>query len=220
MKKTICLLCTLILCLWAVCPMRAAADTFVPSISYKDTPTIEETEMNGEDTGSCLRSVSIATARKHEEDPTPQEKELLEVYEQLMDGSMEQPISEEHVIRELIHVYFDDEECVKPPHGHKEWLEEEDNPITLRFDLGVEPETDVIILVFKNGEWIPAEGVTNNGDGTVTVTLEDIGTIAFCIPEGTEVPKTGDSGFLLWAVILVACAGGIVALLLLRRKKK
>ena len=220
MRKIICLLCVLVLCLSLACPAFAAQNTFVPSITYKDTPDVDDAEMNGEKTGSCLVIVSIEDVRQNTDGTTPQQKELLEVYEALEDGSMELPLDGDHVIRDLISVTFDQVGCVDPSHGHEEWLAQPGNCIDLVFDLGVGKDIEVQILVYRDGEWTPAEKVVNNGDGTVTCTLEDLGILAFCVAEEVDIPKTGDSGVMLWVVIMAVCAAAAVAVLLLRRKDK
>ncbi|MBO5128826.1 MAG: hypothetical protein J6B95_00560 [Oscillospiraceae bacterium] len=219
MRKTICLLCAVIMCLSLASPAFAAANTFVPSITYKDAPTIEDSEMNDQNTSGCLVVTSIETARKNAANATEAEKELLDVYAQLDNGTMKLPLSGDYVIRELVSVTFDQLGCIDPSHGHEEWLEEEGNCITVSFNLGVDKHTHVTVLVYKDGQWTAAEDVTNNGDGTITCTLEDIGTIAFCVEDISDAPQTGDAGFLLWVVILVMAAAAVVVLLVLRRKE-
>ena len=59
MRKIICLLCVLVLCLSLACPAFAAQNTFVPSITYKDTPDVDDAEMDGEKTGSSARRPGI-----------------------------------------------------------------------------------------------------------------------------------------------------------------
>ena len=220
MRKIICLLCVLVLCMGLACPVFAAQNTFVPSITYKDTPDIDDAQM-GEDKGSdCLVVSSIDDARAAGSTVTEEQKELLDLYAKLENGSMKLPLDGSFVIRDLISVTFDQVGCIDPSHGHEEWLAEPGNCIDLTFDLGVSRGTDVQVLVYKDGQWTPAEKVVNNGDGTVTCTLEDLGTIAFCVENAKDIPKTGDSGVILWVAIMAACAAAAVAVLLVSRKSR
>lgn len=218
MRRIMCLLCAVIACLSLACPAFAAAESFVPSITYKDGPSIEEAKMDEENTSGCLVVTSIETAQKNADNATEAEKELLEVYEQLENGSMKLPLSGDYVIRDLVSVTFDQLDCIGTNHDHEEWLAEEGNCVVLSFDMGVDKYTDVEVLIYKDGQWIPAESVVNNGNGTITCTLEDIGIIAFCVEDISDAPQTGDSGMLLWVVILVMAAAAVVVLVILRRK--
>ena len=220
MRKIICLLCVLVLCVGLACPVFAAQNTFVPSITSKDTPDIDDAQM-GEDKGSdCLEVSSIDDARVAGDKATEDQQELLDLYAKLENGSMKLPLDGSFVIRDLISVTFDQVGCIDPSHGHEEWLAEPGNCIDLTFDLGVSRGTDVQVLVYKDGQWTPAEKVVNNGDGTVTCTLEDLGTIAFCVENAKDIPKTGDNGVILWVAIMAACAAAAVAVLLVSRKSR
>lgn len=220
MRKIICLLCVLVLCMGLACPVFAAQNTFVPSITYKDSPDIDDAQM-GEDKGSdCLVVSSIDDARVAGDKATEDQQELLDLYAKLENGSMKLPLDGSFVIRDLISVTFDQVGCIDPSHGHEEWLAQPGNCIDLTFDLGVSRGTDVQVLVYKDGQWTPAEKVVNNGDGTVTCTLEDLGTIAFCVENAKDIPKTGDSGVILWVAIMAACAAAAVAVLLVSRKSR
>lgn len=224
MKKIVALILALVLILAVVAPALAAG-TFVPSVSYKDGPEIEDAEMNDEDVGHCLIVSSISDAKNKSTDIGQDDRDLLlEVYDQLEDGSMKLPIAEDHVIRELVDVSFAETGCVGNDHGHEEWLAEDGNTVTVTFDMGVGKGVEVIVLVYVNGQWIPAEKVTNNGDGTVTVIFEDICPVAFCVEvEKADGPaQTGDmlgQDLLLWIVLMVLSLAGILGLNLYRRKR-
>ena len=106
MKKIIALILALVLIL-AVAAPAFAASTFVPSISYKDGPEIEDAEMNGENVGDCIVITSIQQAKDKSTDIYQEDRDLLlEVYEKLNSGEMKLPIEEDHVIRELLDVSF------------------------------------------------------------------------------------------------------------------
>ncbi|MBQ8833651.1 MAG: LPXTG cell wall anchor domain-containing protein [Oscillospiraceae bacterium] len=226
MRKLICLLTALLVCVSLACPAFAAGDTFVPSISYKDGPEIEDAEMNGEDVEDCLVVSSITDAKNKSTDIYQEDRDLLlEVYDKLDDGSMKLPLeNDEYVIRELVDVSFEKSGCVEPAHGHQEWLAQESNTVTIKFDLGVAKATDVVVMVYVNGEWTPVESVENNGDGTVTCVFEDICPVAFCVEADSvdSTPQTGDAmnqNLILWIVLMAVSLAAIVILVVSRRKQ-
>lgn len=225
MRRFVCLLGALLVCLTMACPVFAATDTFVPSIGYKDGPEIVDAELNGEDVEGCLVVSSIKDAKDNSTDIAQEDRDLLlEVYEKLSDGSMKLPLENENsVIRELVDVSFEQNDCIEPEHGHKEWLAEAGNTVTIKFDLGVKKSTEVAVLAYVNGEWAAIESVENNGDGTVTCVFEDICPVAFCVDADAEVepPKTGDAmgeNLLLWIILMAVSLVAIVVLVLNRRK--
>lgn len=224
MKKIVALILALVLILAVVAPAFAAG-TFVPSVSYKDGPEIEDAEMNGEDVGHCLIVSSISDAKNKSTDIGQDDRDqLLEVYDQLEDGTMKLPIEEDHVIRELVDVSFAETGCVGNTHGHEEWLAEAGNTVTVTFDMGVGKGVEVIVMVYVEGQWIPAEKVTNNGDGTVTVVFEDICPVAFCVvkDEVDGPAQTGDmlgQNLMLWVLLMVLSMAGILGLNIYRRKR-
>lgn len=224
MKRIVSLMMLLALCLSVLCPTVAFATEYMPSIGYKDGPDIEDAEMNEEDVTDCLVVTSISEAKDKTTDIFQEDRDLLiDVYEQIVDGSMELPLEDDYVVRDLVDVSWKKEDCVEPEHGHKEWLQEEDTTISVTFDMGVDEDVEVIVLVYIDGEWVEAESVVNNGDGTITVVFEDICPVAFCVEERYAPPQTGDEmaqGLMLYVVLAVASAAGLVALLALRRKNR
>lgn len=224
MRKFISLMVALLVCLSLACPAFAAGTTFVPSITYKDEPDIEDVEMDNENVGGCLVVSSISDAKNKSTDIYQEDRDLLlDVYDQLEDGSMKLPLEKDYVIRELVDVSFKKTTCVEGEHGHKEWLAQDGNTISVTFDLGVARGTEVVVLVYIDGEWKPIESVVNNGDGTVTCVFEDICPVAFCVEsDKPDVPaQTGDTmgqNLILWVVLMVASLAAIVVLMARRRK--
>jgi hypothetical protein len=225
MRKVICLAAVLLLCAAMVLPAFAAADTFVPSIGYKNGPDIEDAEMNGEDVAGCLVVSSILDAKNKSTDIDQSDRDLLlDVYGKLDDGSMKLPLGGgDYVIRELVDVSFRNTDCVGGAHDHKSWLEEKGNTVEIVFDLGVAKTTEVKVLTYVNGQWTPIESVKNNGNGDVTCVFEDICPVAFCIESDAEdtPPKTGDElgrSMALWIVLMAASLAAIVTLVAIRRK--
>lgn len=226
MRKIMSLLVVLLLFVGLVCPALAAQSVFVPSISYKDGPDIVDAEADGKDVTGCLVVTTITGAREKTTDIYQEDRDLLlEVYEKLDNGSMKLPIAEDYVVRELVDVSWQKTTCVEAEHGHKQWLQQEDTTVSVTFDLGVGKSTDVVVMVYLDGQWVAAESVVNNGDGTVTVVFEDICPVAFCVKRSqqTEPPKTGDpaaDNLPVYMVTLVVSAVALVALLILRGKKR
>ena len=222
MKKVISLIVALALCAGLACPVFAAAQTFVPSIGYKDGPEIEAVDTHGE----CLIVTSIDQAEKKATDISQEERDLLlEVYEQLDKGTMKLPIDGNYVIRDLVDVSWMKIACVDTAHGKEEWLKQDNTQIEVTFDMGVKKGVDLIVLVYVDGEWVPAESVKNNGNGTVTVKFEDIGVVAFCVNRDviSDAPQTGDVNGLylaLFAGLMVASAAGLVVLLISWKKQR
>ncbi len=202
----------------------APMDDFVPSISYKDGPDIEEAEQDDEDVGDCLIVTSIKEAIEKTTDITQEERDLLlEVYDKLLDGSMKLPLEDEYVIRELVDVSYRKTTCRDKDHGHKEWLEQDNTTVTVTFDLGINRDVDVDVLTYIDGKWTPIKEVTNNGDGTITCVFDDICPVAFCLSpkdqNDTPPPKTGDQVG-TWVAVMAVSLAVLAALVLLRRKGK
>lgn len=233
MKKLICLVTVLLMCLCVTSPALAAESNFVPSISYKDHPEILGDISLINDDGDilhvldqdCLVITPVSEALdKPENERTDYEQKLVEVYEKLSDGSMKLPLDDDWVIRDLFDASLICGEVHLDP-NHVEELAKEGVYINLTFDLGVSPNTDVVVMVYINGQWQEIKSVVNNGDGTITGVFEDICPIAFCVKAGTDEmpPYTGDNmgqDLLLWGVVLTASVVALAVLLISRRKRK
>ena len=220
MRKILSFMMAVLLCLGMVTPALAAKDSFVPSIGYKDGPEIVDAEMNEEDMVDCLVVTSIEEAEEKTTDIYQEDRDLLlEVYEELTDGSMQLPLeNDEYVIRELVDVSFTTE-CDEA-HDHKEELAEEGTTIEITFDLGVDPDEEVIVMAYIDGQWVPVE-CENNGDGTVTCVFEDICPVVFCVKNTTPPAQTGDEAgrqLILWIVLMAVSFAAIVILVVGRRK--
>lgn len=221
MKKIVSLMVVLMLCVAMACPVFA--DTFVPSIGYKDGPDIDDAILEEEDVSLCLIVTSITEAKEKTTDITQEARDLLlDVYDKLSDGSMKLPLEDGYVIRELVDVSFAQGGCQEPGHGHKELLAEDNTSVTVKFDMGIEAGTEVLVFTYKAAGWIQVENVTNNGDGTVTCEFEDLCPVAFCVEDSAEPPYTGltaDRNLVLWVGVMVVSLGAVVVLLTQRRKQ-
>jgi len=47
------------------------------------------------------------------------------------------------------------------------------------FSVGIDPHTNMVAACLVDGQWVSAVSTKNNGDGTVTVVLPEMGTVAF-----------------------------------------
>lgn len=227
MKKMICMVIGLLLCVSMALSVAAAENGFVPSITYKDGPEIEKVTLGEEKVDGCVVVTSIVQAKEKTTDITQEERDLLlELYEVLSDGTMSLPLEKGYVIRELVDVSFEHEGCCNREDHHDKDAELKKEGVTLSVDfaLGVSKDAQIIAMVYIDDEWIPIENVENNGDGTVTCEFEDIGPVAFIVNESADVdaPWTGDEAgrkLGLWIGVMAVCAVGVVALIVVMNKK-
>lgn len=222
MKKNIACLIALMLCITIILPVSAAETDFVPSVTYKDGPEVEDAVMNGETVKDCVVVTTVKQADEKTTDIYQEERDiLLEIYEKVSTGAMTIPVQQGYVVRELVDVSFAAEECVEPDHHHEEELEKEEVTQTVSFVLGVDPGVDVQVMVFAEEGWIPVDTV-NNGDGTVTCVFPALGPVAFAVPDGVhiKIPQTGDTSKIgLWLVIMLLALVGIVVTVLYYHNK-
>ena len=89
MRKVICLIAVLLMCVTLVMPAAATGDIFVPSISYKDGPEITEAEQNGKTVTGCVVVTSLKEAKEKTTDIGQDDRDLLwDVYNKLSDGTI------------------------------------------------------------------------------------------------------------------------------------
>ena len=239
MKKIICLLVALMLCLSIAAPAYAAEDTFVPSISAKDSPELvtftddfgnlfigkildEEGNVIDNVPQDCLVITPVSQANTSTRIPEAAREMLISVYDQLVAGTMKIPyekVSAElnasnMVIRELLDISWLCED-------HPAAVAAKEITIELTFDLGVRAAEDVIVMTYKNGEWNPIKRVENNGDGTVTCEFDDFCPVSFSVMKeaSTNQPQTGDNmDIALWSTLLAVSFVAIAAMFIFYRK--
>lgn len=231
MKKIICCLVALLLCVSMTC--AAAATEFVPSIDAKDHPEIVPGEdgsigviYNGETEIDrvgidCLIITPVSKVDTSTEIPEDARAILKDVYAKLLDGSMVLPYekidsslrADAMVIRDLFDATF---VCGE----HPEMLAPEGVVLELTFDLGVDADEQVYVMTYNDGEWNPIVSVTNNGDGTVTCVFEHLCPVAFSVVSDNWSPVTGimDPMMLLWVALMVASAAALVLVIAQRRR--
>jgi len=191
MKKVFTLVLAILVCAALVFPVLAA-EGFVPSITYKGYPDIVRTQTpDGKKAVAVINKdgdfeeaigagwlviVSVAQAKDSAKLNEEEKALLLGQYDELSAGTA-QPFGDGKVIRELV---FAKLAC---NHEHATTLAEEGVTITVTFRLGVKEADDLQVMTktTADGEWVAAEEVTVNADGTATVVLEDLGVIAFAV---------------------------------------
>ena len=162
-----------------------AENDFVPSITYKQSVIIKSAELDGEgDVAQCLVVTNVQQAKAGNTDITQEARDLLiEVYDAIVAGEMEVPVAEGFVLRELVDISFMDEGCAqKEDHADKSEIRaEEGKAVKLDVELGVAADAEVVMYAYVNGEWVEAKELKNNGDGTVSVTFEDLCPVAVAV---------------------------------------
>lgn len=240
MKKLIALLTVLMICISLAVPAAAAEKDFVPSISYKPAPEIVPiTDENGNPaiavlrdadgniiayiTEDCLVITPVSEAETSTEIPEDAAKLLLELYKKILSGDMTLPYDklegnldgQNMVIRDLFDASWLCED-------HPELLAKDGVTMEIKFDLGVEAKRDVYAMIYVDGQWEPAVNCTNNGDGTVTCTFDEICPIVFAVEGSSDSSKTGDTDNTIWWTLaaLAALAAIVVLTVVYRRSAK
>lgn len=220
MKKLISLLVVAVLLCSVVLPV--AADEFVPSISYKDSPEVvgdpEITDKdNNEVTGAQVIITPVSEALETpEQERTEGEALLVELFDKLSNGDMKMPVpdgeggEEYYVVRDLFDIGID-YGTQQPPEAVR---------VEITFDLGVKAGEEVAVMFFDE-TWVAIENVNNNGDGTITVVFEKLGPVAFCVEDTSQsAPTSDDLGqkLLPWTILTLLTAAAVVFMLISRRK--
>ena len=201
MKKLIMIVTMLALCISMVCPAFAAESGFVPSITYKGVPEVvtvkdapdeagvqvvatvrgEEGEALGYLTASEVNITTIASIENDETISEESKEALLKAYEDLSTGAQTLPYDqvegidpEKMVVRELMYVSWTQDNDASEE-------QEEGTVMEFTFDLGLEPDTVVVVMAYVDGEWVVVEDVVVNEDGTVTIGLAQMGLVAICV---------------------------------------
>lgn len=244
MKKLICFITVLLLCVNMAMPAYAAEDNFVPSITYKPNPEI--IPVPGEDLQEYLGVIRDATGKilgyleegyleitpiAHIWDEVNKVSEavrqlLQSVYDGLNDGSIEIPYDKHEadldpanmVIRDLFDARFTDKK-------YDEMLEPDGVVLELTFDLGVVADAEVYVQTYdeETGEWEPIVETVNNGDGTVTCTFEHLCAIAFSMPVNATTPPVEEPqapNVLPWIIAFIVAAIAVIWTLFTKKKNK
>lgn len=244
MRKLICMLIALVMCLSIAAPAYAAESDFVPSITYKPNPEIVpvENEEGQEFIGvirdengdiidyvghGCLLITPVAHVWDEEiEVPADVERLLTFVYEELSSNNMEIPYEKHEadldpanmVIRDLFDARWACEE-------HREMVEQEGVTFEITFDLGVVADAQIFVMTYDEeaDEWSPIVKTVNNGDGTVTCIFEHLCAIEFSMPIAAATVPVEDVPSMNvwpWILLLLVAAVAVVCIVVAKNKKK
>ena len=122
MKKMLSLLVVFVLSVTMLAGI-VSAEEFVPSITYKDGPTVEDAVLKDEKIENCIVVTSILAAKEKTTDIKQETRDLLlDTYSKLSANTLDIPMPERYVIRELVDVSFKQTPCVAGGHKHEEEL--------------------------------------------------------------------------------------------------
>ena len=231
MKKLALFLSVLLIAVTLAAPASAAVN-FTPSVEQKPAPTVDPiTDSNGNQVSAIIRDqngeevhgVSIDSGELIVT-PISQASQAAQAISEMLTNAYEQ-IQQANTIADLVPTIGDflqaigsasqvadlvvrDVFDVSLTGTAAEYLAQEGNNITLRFDVGVAPSATLIVLHnYEGSNWeiIPDDRVVQNADGTVDVTFDSLSPIAFVV-DSTETdtsastdanaptsPQTGDS---------------------------
>lgn len=231
MKKLALFLSVLLIAGTLAAPASAAVN-FTPSVEQKPAPTVDPiTDSNGNQVSAIIRDqngeevhgVSIDSGELIVT-PISQASQAAQAISEMLTNAYEQ-IQQADTIADLVPTIGDflqtigsasqvadlvvrDVFDVSLTGTAAEYLAQEGNNITLRFDVGVAPSATLIVLHnYEGSNWeiIPDDRVVQNADGTVDVTFDSLSPIAFVV-DSTETdtsastdadaptsPQTGDN---------------------------
>ena len=231
MKKLALFLSVLLIAVTLAAPASAAVN-FTPSVEQKPAPTVDTvTDSSGNQVSAIIRDqngeevhgVSIDSGELIVT-PISQASQAAQAISEMLSNAYEQ-IQQANTIADLVPTIGDflqtigsasqvadlvvrDVFDVSLTGTAAEYLAQEGNNITLRFDLGLAPSATLIVLHnYEGSNWeiIPDDRVVQNADGTVDVTFDSLSPIAFVV-DSTETdtsastdanaptsPQTGDS---------------------------
>ena len=231
MKKLALFLSVLLIAVTLAAPASAAVN-FNPSVEQKPAPTVDPiTDSNGNQVSAIIRDqngeevhgVSIDSGELIVT-PISQASQAAQAISEMLTNAYEQ-IQQADTIADLVPTIGDflqtigsasqvadlvvrDVFDVSLTGAAAEYLAQEGNNITLRFDVGVAPSATLIVLHnYEGSNWevIDDDKVVINNDGSVDVTFDSLSPIAFVV-DSTETdtsastdaaaptsPQTGDS---------------------------
>ena len=232
MKKLALFLSVLLIAVTLAAPASAAVN-FTPSVEQKPAPTVDTvTDANGNEVSAIIRDQNGGEVHGVSIDsgelivtPISQASQAAQAISEMLTKAYEQ-IQQADTIADLVPTIGDflqsigntvtqvDDLVVRDVFDVSltgtaaEYLAQEGNNITLRFDVDISPSATLIVLHnYEGSNWeiIPDDRVVQNADGTVDVTFDSLSPIAFVV-DSTETdtsasadanaptsPQTGDS---------------------------
>lgn len=219
----------------AAMSINAFALGFVPSIEVKNAPDVVPYMEDGKEIigkivdadgkvlsieeHDCIVVTPVADAYDKESGIKEDvKKALVSAYEDIKKNgtkTLEGLVDKGLAVRDMFAVSSECADLLK-------YLPVEGNKLDLKFDLKIGKDEKIQAVTYVNGVWKKLP-IVNNGDGTVTATLEDLGVVAFLGKTTGESPDTGDhSGaeLALWISLMAVSAIAIVVLLVVVHRKK
>lgn len=232
MKKLALFLSVLLIAVTLAAPASAAVN-FTPSVEQKPAPTVDPiTDSNGDQVSAIIQDQNGGEVHGVSIDsgelivtPISQASQAAQAISEMLTKAYEQ-IQQADTIADLVPTIGDflqsigntvtqvDDLVVRDVFDVSltgtaaEYLAQEGNNITLRFDVDISPSATLIVLHnYEGSNWeiIPDDRVVQNADGTVDVTFDSLSPIAFVV-DSTETdtsasadanaptsPQTGDS---------------------------
>ncbi len=171
-------------------PAFATVDgEFVDSVTGEQAPGITGpvTGTTGSGEGVSFGEGDLRITPVTDKDQLPEEDKnaLEDVLEGLEDGTIDIPeevkeeLGDDAVVKDLFDVTPVSDEL-------KDHLDN-GGDVTFTLDANVGPDEEVAVASWVDGEWVMAKNVVNNGDGTITVTMDKICPVAVFV-EGAGVP--------------------------------
>lgn len=199
MRKVLSILTVLLICLSLAVPAFAAEEVYVPSITAKPAPELDQSTQEG--TG--VPAIQVKDEKEEIVHTSPVENLVVTAVAAVM-GEQEVKISEEAVetlktafetldtkgvevfkeVAELVQlaeeanvnvedlVVMDLFDVTILNTELEEYLNVEGNTVELTFAANIPAEQVVYVMVFKDSKWQLAESAVNNGDGSITCVFE------------------------------------------------
>lgn len=191
MKKVLCAMIVLVMCLAMAVPAFAA--DFVPSVGYKDAPSV---------VGPNSENIGITSIQNALNNPEANE-ELLNLYNQIAEDPSQLGVDGDATVTDMFDLSGIDGET----------------EVTLK--LNNVPNGNVVVKQFVNGQWIDVP-VTVNPDGTITCIFANNGPVVILFAGGGSLaPETGDfmaKNMVLWIALMGVAAVALVVVVANRRK--
>ncbi len=250
MKRIITLILALIAVFTAAVPVMAANSGFVPSVSFGSSIIeiigkedgrdvigyVEDANGNKLSTEyhDCLVVTSVLEAKRGDTVISKEACDLLiDTYEKLTaDGAK---LSEQvPVLNDIAKEAFGqsataDNLTVRDVYDFtalceelNNYLETEGNTLTLKIKMPVDKDTFISVVTLYNSQWMPAQRVVNNNDGTISVTFTKLCPVLFVTGEykHEKPPATGDDfNMPLWTALMLGSAACLTAIIVLTKRR-
>lgn len=239
MKKTALFLSAAMLLTLLAAPASAAS--FTPSVEQKEAPAVTTvTDKSGNEAAALIidaqgnevagvpvTDLAVTPVAKANQAGGQVSEALTRAYEQIKNASsltevapqLEKALQTSAPDVKVSDLVVRDVFDVSVTGAAADFLAQEGNTITIRFDVKAAPGTALVVLHnYAGSDWevISNDRVARNADGSVDVTFDSLSPIAFLVnsadvevdPEGPTSPQTGDSGLPAAgiAVVLLGCA--------------